>query len=84
MTASLNISNGITAYRTCSKGSMYDPRPLETLQNDASLFWVYLRGQWRMASLIWQGGRPSAVSLVPDDSRDSWDICRMLPAIPAG
>lgn len=63
---------------------MYDPRPLDSLKNEAGLFWVYLRGQWRMASIIWRQGQPSALSLAPDHRTDSWEACRLLPAIPAG
>ena len=58
---------------------MYDPRPLEDLRYEASLFWIFLRGQWRMASIICTKGNPS---VVPGLHTDSWESCRALPAIP--
>ncbi|WP_158811788.1 hypothetical protein [Beijerinckia sp. L45] len=60
---------------------MYSPHPLEDLLHDADLFWIYLKGQWQMASIIWRGGRPLQVSVAPGAVIDSWEACRLLPAI---
>jgi hypothetical protein len=60
---------------------MYQPRPLKELHHEAELFWIYVENQWRMASIVWQGGMPSAVSFAPSAITDSWDACCHLPAI---
>lgn len=60
---------------------MYSPRQLEHLPHADGPLWIYHRGEWRMASIIRNNGRPSKVSMAPDSRTEDWATCKSLPAI---